>query len=77
MFYNTIGAEMLRIGRATTEYASFKLSTHSLLERMVKQGAYFDNMKSILDKTMRNHWHVFSKYNQNLSQLKLDLFRPK
>jgi len=77
MFYNTIGAETLRICRATTDYASFKLSTHNLFERMVKQGANFDNIKRILGKTMQNHWHVFSKYNQNLSDLKLDLFQSK
>ena len=77
MFYNTIGAETLRICRATTDYASFKLSTHCLLERMVKQGACFNNIKSILDKTIQQHWQVFSKYNKNMSDLKLDLLQSE
>ena len=74
MFYSTIGAETLRICRATTDYSAFKLSTHNLITRMLTQGAHLNNIKCVLDKIMRNHWHQFSKYDLNLSDLKNDIF---
>ena len=39
MFYATIGAEVLRICRATSNYDSFKYSARKLITRMGNQGA--------------------------------------
>jgi hypothetical protein len=62
-FYASIGAEILRICRATTDYDNFSLTATSLIHRMRKQGAKDEKTKQVLDKMLSRHWNTFSKYN--------------
>ena len=39
IFYSSLGAEILRIGRTTNDFSKFKLSSKKITERMIKQGA--------------------------------------
>jgi hypothetical protein len=79
MFYATIGAEILRICRATSGCADFITSTRLLLSRMrnqglankgtQNQGLKNDATKRILKDTMNRHWKTFSKYNLTFTTL--------
>ena len=77
MFYNTIGAEILRICRATSQYVDFKSSTTVLLKRMTNQGSIADGTKKVLSNTMTRHWKAFSKYNITSTNIINDLLPPK
>lgn len=76
MFYNTIGAEVLRICRTTSRYGDFKSSATLLLKRMTNQGAIADSIKIVLSKTMERHWNAFSKYNILSTNIINDLLPP-
>ena len=79
MFYATIGAEILRICRATSGCADFITSTRLLLSRMrnqglankgtQNQGLKNDATKRILKDKMNRHWKTFSKYNLTFTTL--------
>ena len=43
MFYSSIGAEILRIGRLSSSFENFLLSASMLLDRARRQGANVDN----------------------------------
>ena len=62
MFYNTIGAEILRICRVTTNYKDFVSTSKPLLKRMRKQGANDIHIKQVLIKSMTRHQESFNKY---------------
>jgi hypothetical protein len=48
MFYSTIGAEILRICRATSHYNFFLISARSLISRMRKQGADTQGIQRVI-----------------------------
>ena len=62
MFYATIGAEVLRICRATSEYTDFISTTSPFLARMRSQGAFEGAIKRALRKMISRHWESFAKY---------------
>ena len=51
MFYSSIGAEVLRIGRVSSSFENFLLSASILLDRAHKQGADVDRLSKTLKKT--------------------------
>ena len=61
-FYATIGAEMLRIARATSGFFDFITTTSIVLKRMLIQGATVEGIKRVTTNTIKHHWHIFSKY---------------
>ena len=63
MFYATIGAEVLRICRATSNYDSFKDSASKLITRMCSQGADTEGIQRVLTKMINRHWESFVKFN--------------
>ena len=50
MFYSCVGAEILRIARATSDSDSFQLSCKSVLKRMTNQGAVKDKLIKVAQK---------------------------
>ena len=64
MFYATVGSEVLRIGRATSNVDSFVKSTSSLLARMFKQGAERNPLAKVLRKMYGRH-DVLHKFATN------------
>ena len=55
MFYSTIGAEILRICRATSHYNFFLISARSLINRMRKQGADTQGIQRVITKMIGRH----------------------
>ena len=55
MFYATIGAEILRIARATIDKKHFKISSDPFLKRMIAQGAVAENVSVTLRKLYGRH----------------------
>ena len=64
MFYSTIGAEILRICRTTTEFQNFVSATTSIISRMFKQGAEKIGLSNVINKMLCRHDHEFNKYNK-------------
>ena len=62
MFYSTIGAEFLRIARATSRIEDLILTLSSLIKRMINQGAKQDLARHTLQNVVRKHFDTFSKY---------------
>ena len=60
IFYASIGAEIPRICRATTNVGHFKLSAKSLITRMMKQGAIESRVDRSLKKLFGRHNGVFN-----------------
>ena len=54
-FYSSLGAEILRIGRANGSLNDFRRSGKALISRMVKQGAKDCKMKQVLRKVYGRH----------------------
>ena len=69
MFYNTLGAEILRICRATSVFDPFKASVCSLMNRVMQQGGTKDGVNNAFRKTMNRHWDNFVKYNKSQTLL--------
>ena len=64
MFYATIGAETLRIGKATSKYEFFLKSVHTLLSRMRRQGADSCGIKKVIKKMINRHHQHFVKFSK-------------
>ena len=62
MFYSTIGAEFLRITRATSEITDLLPSVHSLNTRMIQQGAKKSQLTKTIYNVMKRHKQTFDKY---------------
>ena len=58
IFYSAIGAEILRIAKATSNADNYLVSVRPLLTRMIKQGAKIEKTRKVLHKTYGRH----SKY---------------
>jgi hypothetical protein len=73
MFYATICAEILRIGRASSLYSQFLRSTQAFLARMKKQGAKINGVRKTSMKMLNRHFDVFSKYQKSLQGISDDI----
>ena len=71
IFYSTIGSELLRIARCTTEKVDFVDSAIKLVTRMYAQGAVFAKTKNTINKIYGKHHMTFS----NFFDTSLDLAR--
>ncbi len=69
IFYSCIGAEILRIVRATNSIIKFKSSTSKIIKRMFDQGAKDDKVKSIIRKFFGRHVDSFSHLYNNINDL--------
>ena len=55
IFYSSVAAEILRIGRTSSAADDFTTKSKILLERMTKQGAVRHRVNTILSKTFNAH----------------------
>ena len=69
MFYSSICAEVLRICRATENLIDANHSVKSLLNRMYRQGALKNKLKSVLNKTFNKHCTIVVKFHTTVSNL--------
>ena len=71
-FYATIGAEILRIGRASSTPKSFSCAGKQIVQRMLRQGADANKLSKILKRTYGRH-EVLKKFGVNAAQFVLSL----
>lgn len=74
MFLSCIGAELLRMTRATSDINSLLPTFKALNSRMIKQGASLNKINSTCERTMSKHWEDFEKYGTNKKHLLIQLF---
>ena len=72
VFYSSLGAEILRIGRATNKCDSFKISSKKLVGRMLKQGGSKHKIQQSLSKLYGRHFEVFKSFSNTCNDF-LDL----
>ena len=72
IFYASIGAEILRIGRTCSSSQAFLLSARKLLQRMNKQGARALRIRKTLSKVFERE-SVFRKFASNKEEFITDL----
>ena len=73
MFHSTIGAEIIRICRATSSYTSFLQCCKPFISRMKRQGANECSIKNVINKFIVRHHDTFTKYQISSSQIVNDL----
>ena len=66
MFYGSIGAEFLRIARATREIEDLESTCKQLLTRMSSQGGCIFKTRSTLTKMIQKHQDTFGKYEMSI-----------
>ena len=69
MFFATIGAEVLRICKATSDYNWFVENVKILLCRMKKQGADGSGIKNVLKKMILRHHGYFAKFSMTMNDI--------
>ena len=69
MFYGSIGAEFLRIARATSKIEDLATSCRQLLTRMSNQGGHDQNIRFSLKKMIQRHRDSFRKYEMSAEEL--------
>ena len=62
MFYANIGAEVLRICRATSNYVFFLDYSRKLITRMCRKGADTEGIQRVITKMINQHWEPFVKF---------------
>ncbi len=62
IFFASIGAEVLRIGRATTCKEAFYSSARELISRMFRQGANKQRVERVLLKQFGRHGEAFLNF---------------
>ena len=65
IFYASVGAEVLRIARATSNSDKFLISVNTLISRMIMQGAKRSRTINTLLKTFGRHNKSFKHISQN------------
>ena len=65
IFYSALGAEVLRIARATTKPCDFFVSGRNLINRMKKQGGISSKIKRTLSKLHSKHLSDFSNFSSS------------
>ena len=63
MFYSSLGAEFLRICRATSNLQDVKTTSDTLIKRMLNQGAILHQVEQTLRRVIQKHTECFLKYN--------------
>ena len=76
MFLSTIGAETLRICRATSNYSTFLDAVNPFMKRMKKQGANSRSLNRILSRFTKRHSPDFKKYKLKPEQIIKDILKP-
>ena len=69
MFYGSIGAEFLRISRATSKIEDLTRNCKQLLSRMLKQNKQMRRIKFSLIKMIQRHQDVFIQYNKSTEEV--------
>ena len=69
MFHSTIGAEVLRICRATSSYASFIQCCQPFIARMTRQGATKRSIQCVVRKFLNRHQDSFAKFKHPIPQI--------
>ena len=72
IFYSTIGAEILRIGRASSTAESFTMSSKHVIQRMKNQGADQKQLVRVLKRTYGRHEEL-KKFEANAAKFVLSL----
>ena len=62
MFYSSLGAEILRIGRASNSSTGFLRSSNKIVNRMLKQGGNLSKITKTLKKVYGQHFHTFCNF---------------
>ena len=75
IFYSSLGAEVLRIGRANNDNAAFFKSAKSIVDRMIKQGGSKLKITNTLKKIYGQHFTVFGKLCLSKSAFFISCFR--
>ena len=73
MFHSTIGAEVLRICRATSTYDSFIKCCKPFITRMSNQGANKRSIHFVISKFISRHQEAFVKFKHPLLQIASDI----
>ena len=55
MFYNCVGAEILRIGRISSSTPNFVSAAKSLIDRAKKQGGKISGLERVLKRIYGSH----------------------
>ena len=74
IFYSAIGAEILRIARASTRVEEFLVTSKAILNRMIKQGALVTKTRKVITKTVYRHAYSFNHLFSNTRDLIASLF---
>ena len=69
IFLSTIGAETLRICRASSTFSHFLRCCSPFYKRMINQGAIIPAIKAVFCKFFRRHESVFSKFGLTCNQI--------
>ena len=73
IFLSTIGAETLRICRASSCFEHFIRFCQPFFNRMINQGANVREIKSVFVKFFKRHETIFSKFNKTSEQIIVEL----
>ena len=73
IFLSTIGAETLRICRASSCFEHFIRFCQPFYSRMINQGANVREIKSVFVKFFKRHETIFSKFNKTSEQIMVEL----
>ena len=65
IFYGTILSEYLRIARCTLRFMDFIPKVNSLVQRMVRQGAFLFKIYRQFHKAMTNHPDCFINFEKS------------
>ena len=74
IFYSAIGAEILRVARASTGVEGFLVTSKAILNRMIKQGALVPKTRKVVTKTVNRHAASFNHLFSNNRDLIASLF---
>ena len=75
IFYSSIGAETLRICRATSKYSEFLNTIKPFLVRMKNQGSKIRKVEQVIKKVINKNRDNFSKFEKDTSTIITDVFR--
>ena len=67
IFYSTIGAEVLRLGRASSTPDKFVVPCKAFIQRMLRQGAEYKQLVRVLKRTYGRHY-VLKKFGRNAAE---------
>ena len=73
-FLRAIGAEILRIARASTRVEEFLVTSKAILNRMIKQGALVPKTRKVITKTVNRHAYSFNHLFSNTRDLIVSMF---